>query len=79
MTTTTSTARTLTVSSLYREWGQQHRKNQCVVPNIRLNGKWLEALGFVPGQKLRVVSNDTTITITPQGENKAVESYADAC
>ncbi len=78
MTTTKSTARTLTVSSLYWEWGQQHRKNQCVVPSIRLNGKWLEALGFVPGQKLRVVLNDTTITITPQGENKAVEYSAGA-
>ena len=79
MTTTKSTARTLTVSSLYREWGQSHRKNQCVVPSIRLNGKWLAALGLVPGQKLRVVTHDTMITITPQGENKAAESSADAC
>jgi hypothetical protein len=66
--------RTLTVSSLYREWGS----NECIVPSIRLNGKWLVALGFVPGQKLRVVSNDTTITITPQGENKAAEYSADS-
>ena len=78
MTTTKSTARTLTVSSLYREWGSPHRKNGCVVPSIRLNGKWLVALGLVPGQKLRVVSNDTTITITPQGENKAAEYSADS-
>ena len=73
MTPTKSTARRLTVSSLYREWGQQHRKNQCVVPSIRLNGKWLAALGLVPGRKLSVVTYDTTITITPQGENKAAE------
>jgi hypothetical protein len=48
--------RTLTVSSLHREWGEPHRKNECVVPSIRLNGKWLTALGFVSGQKIRVVT-----------------------
>jgi hypothetical protein len=32
--------RTLTVSTLYRQWGSHH-KNDCYVPNIRLNGKWL--------------------------------------
>jgi len=68
MTTTKSTERTLTVSSLYRKWGQQHRKNQCVVPSIRLNGKWLATLGLVPGQKLRVLTYDTMITITPRWE-----------
>jgi hypothetical protein len=67
MTTTKSTARTLTVSSLYREWGEPHRKNECVVPSIRLNGKWLATLGFVLGQKLSVVTNGTTITITQLG------------
>jgi hypothetical protein len=67
MTTTRPTTRTLTVSSLYREWGRQHRKNQCVVPSIRLNGKWLATLGFVVGQKVGVVTNGTTITITPLG------------
>lgn len=63
MTTTTSTARTLTVSSLYREWGQQHRKKECIVPSIRLNGKWLATLGFVRGQRISVVAKGTTITI----------------
>src|SRR6266571_2744487 len=70
MTTTKSTARTLTVSGLYREWGQQHRKNQCIVPSIRLNGKWLATLGFVLGQKLSVVTNGTTITITRRVDGK---------
>jgi type I toxin-antitoxin system toxin SymE len=65
MTTTKSTARTLTVSSLYRERGKQHRKKECIVPSIRLNGKWLAALGFVLEQKLSVVANGTMITITP--------------
>jgi hypothetical protein len=26
--------RTLTVSRLYREWGEPHRKRECVVPGI---------------------------------------------
>ena len=41
--------RTLTVSSLLRQWGVGHRKNECSVPSIRLNGKWLAALGYQPG------------------------------
>ena len=70
MTTTKSTVRTLTVSSLYREWGQQHRKKECIVPSIRLNGKWLATLGFVRGQKLSVETNGTAITITRSAEAK---------
>jgi hypothetical protein len=65
MTTTRPTPRTLTVSSLCREWGQQHRRKECVVPSIRLNGKWLAALGFISGEKISVATNGTAITITP--------------
>jgi len=54
--------RILTVSTLFRQWGT-HRKSECVVPSVRLNGKWLAALGFVPGQKIRVIPNGSTITI----------------
>jgi len=57
--------RTLTVSTLYRQWGDKHRQNGCAVPSIRLNGKWLAALGLVPGQKVRVVTNGSIITIAP--------------
>jgi hypothetical protein len=57
--------RTLTVSSLLRQWGVAHRKNECSVPSIRLNGKWLAALGFACGQKVRVVTNGSIITIAP--------------
>jgi hypothetical protein len=55
--------RTLTVSSLHRQWGAAHRKNECCVPSIRLNGKWLAALGFASGQKVRVITNGSIITI----------------
>jgi hypothetical protein len=57
--------RTLTVSTLYRQWGAAHRKNECTVPSIRLNGKWLAALGLVPGQKIRVITNGSIITLEP--------------
>jgi hypothetical protein len=60
-----SRQRTLTISSLHRQWGEMHRKNECTVPSIRLNGKWLAALGLVPGQKIRVVMNGSIITIAP--------------
>jgi hypothetical protein len=58
-----SNERILTVSALYRESGEEHRKNECVVPSIRLNGKWLAALGILPGQKIRVITNGSIITI----------------
>jgi hypothetical protein len=57
--------RTLTVSTLHRQWSQRHRKGECTVPSIRLNGKWLAALGFLPGQKIRVVTNGSILTIAP--------------
>jgi Fe2+ transport system protein FeoA len=67
--------RTLTVSRLYREWGEVHRKNECVVPSIRLNGKWLAALGIVPGQQVRVVTNGATITIEPVSFDSELRRY----
>ena len=57
--------RTLTVSSLHREWGEPHRKRECIVPSIRLNGKWLTSLGIKRGQKIRVITNGGTITLVP--------------
>jgi hypothetical protein len=76
MTTTRPTTRTLTVSSLYRQWGEPHRKRECIVPSIRLNGQWLAALGFVSGKKISVATNGTAITITPfqdEGERIAID------
>jgi hypothetical protein len=59
--------RTLTVSRLYREWGELHRKRECTVPSVRLSGKWLAALGFEPGEKIRVITNGATITLARIG------------
>jgi type I toxin-antitoxin system toxin SymE len=67
--------RTLTLSSLHREWGEPHRKSESVVPSIRLNGKWLAALGIVAGQKIRIVTNGRIITITPVAIDSDVRRY----
>ena len=57
--------RILTVSSLYRQWGEGYDKKECIVPTIRLNGKWLAALGLAAGEKVRVTTDGSTITIQP--------------
>ena len=67
--------RTLTISSLYRQWGPAHRTNECCVPSIRLNGKWLTALGLAPGQKIRVVTNGSIITIAPVAFDREIPHY----
>ena len=67
--------RTLTVSTLFRQWGEGHRKNECTVPSIRLNGKWLAALGLVSGQKIRVVTNGSIITLAPVAFDDELRRY----
>jgi Fe2+ transport system protein FeoA len=69
--------RTLTVSPLYREWGEPHRKRECVVPSVRLNGKWLAALGIVPGQKIRVITNGPIITLAPVNFESELRRYGE--
>jgi hypothetical protein len=55
--------RTLAVSRLYRELREPHRKGECIVPSLRLNGKWLASVGSLPGQKIRVATNGPIITL----------------
>jgi hypothetical protein len=69
--------RTLTVSSLHREWGEAHRKRECVVPSVRLNGKWLSSLGIVPGQKIRVITNGAIITLAPVNFERELRRYGE--
>ena len=45
------------------------------MPSIRLSGKWLAALGIVPGQKIRVVTNGSIITIAPVGLENEICRY----
>jgi hypothetical protein len=67
--------RTLTVSTLHRQWGEAHRKNETAVPSIRLNGKWLAALGLMPGQKIRVITNGSIITLAPVAFDRELCRY----
>jgi hypothetical protein len=67
--------RMLTVSSLHRESGPSHRRSHSVVPSIRLNGKWLAALGFGSGQKVRVGTNGSIITIAPVAFDRELRRY----
>jgi hypothetical protein len=69
------TMRTLTVSSLHREWGELHRRRECAVPSIRLNGKWLTSLGIVAGQKIRVITNGAIITLAPVSFDSELRRY----
>jgi len=74
------TERTLTVSGLHREWGEVHRRKRSVVPSIRLNGKWLSALGIMPGHKIRVVAHGAIIPLAPvsfDGDIRRYESESD--
>jgi Toxin SymE, type I toxin-antitoxin system len=45
------------------------------VPSIRLNGKWLAALGIMPGQKIRVVTNGATIILAPLSFDGEIRRY----
>jgi toxic protein SymE len=60
--------RRLTVSRLYRPkagpsfW---RPRGADVVPYVRLSGRWLEKLGFHPGERLRVEAAPGRLVLTP--------------
>lgn len=42
----------------------KHRSNEVKpVPEIRLTGKWIEALGFRIGDAVQIISGEKTLTI----------------
>ena len=49
----------------YLRWG-----NNYTVPEIRLEGKWLEELGFKEGKQVKVLIKNNSLTLTVD-ENKA--------
>ena len=71
----TTKIRTLTVSRLYREWGEPHLKRECTVPSIRLSGKWLSRLGIAPGQKICVATNGATIILARIGIDATASEF----
>lgn len=56
--------RILTVSTVHREWGPNHRRGHGRVAALRLNGKWLEALGYLPGARVCVKAVSGALVIT---------------
>lgn len=58
--------KTHTVSSLHRESGQGCMRRHTRVPAVRLTGKWLAALGFTAGVKIRVHATAGTLTLTTE-------------
>jgi Toxin SymE, type I toxin-antitoxin system len=58
-----NTTRILTVSNVHREWGADNRRKYQSVPALRLNGNWLAKIGFVAGQRVRVIASVHSITI----------------
>ena len=55
--------RTLTVSTVHREWDAGCRRRHSYAPALRLNGEWLRRAGFAPGQKVRLTVGVGTIII----------------
>jgi hypothetical protein len=47
------------------------------VPSVQLNGKWLAALGIVPGQKIRVITNGPIITLAPVNFESELRGYGE--
>lgn len=59
--------RTLTVSTLFRDTAQKGSiRRPRRVPNIRLSGDWLAALGFQPGSRIQVTQSQGQLVITAQ-------------
>lgn len=50
----------------YRRWG-----NNYTVPEIRLEGQWLEQLGFEKGNKVLIEQKNNKLIITVKKEKRA--------
>jgi hypothetical protein len=61
---TSSRIRTLTVSTVHREWSATCGRQHSYVPALRLYGRWLRSVGFAPGQKVRVILGAGMIVIS---------------
>jgi Toxin SymE, type I toxin-antitoxin system len=60
--------RRLTVSWLWRRKAGRYPASYAgddVVPYVRLSGRWLEELGFHPGERLRVEEAPGRLVLTP--------------
>lgn len=48
---------------IYRKF-QDRRYGVVAIPEIRLEGKWLEALGFKQGKRIKILQEKNKLTIT---------------
>jgi len=51
----------------YRRWG-----NNYTVPEIRLEGQWLEQLGFEQGNEVQIEQKNNKLIITVKKEKKSI-------
>ncbi len=58
--------RKLTIHSKFRN----RTRGNTTVPEIRLEGKWLDALGFKQGQKVKIRQEANKLTITIDNEKE---------
>jgi hypothetical protein len=63
------------ISTLYREWGEPHRKRECCAEYLK--GRWLAALGVEPGQKISVITNGPIITLAPVNFESELRRYGE--
>lgn len=55
---------------------QPRKFGEAKIPEIRLEGKWLEALGFKQGQTVEIKQQKNKLTITVVNEQKLVRLAA---
>lgn len=55
---------------------QSRKYGEEKIPEIRLEGKWLEALGFKQGQTVKIKQQKNKLTITVVNEQKPVSLAA---
>lgn len=60
--------RKLKIHTKYRT----RKYDETKIPEIRLEGKWLEALGFKQGQTVKIKQQKNKLTITVVNEQKPV-------
>ena len=58
--------RKLTIHSKFRN----RKRGNTTVPEIRLEGKWLDTLGFKQGQKVKIQQEENKLTITIDSEKE---------
>ncbi|UIL51046.1 type I toxin-antitoxin system SymE family toxin [Pantoea agglomerans] len=62
-TTTSTTAASRSQAHYYRVGYRPNRGQPSPLPQLTINGRWLEALGFMTGQKIEVITGPGQLII----------------